>query len=352
MWRYESPRAAVLAMAGLITAFTGTPIMAQGIGQSMEDYLVRGETLLAQKRPNEAIVQFQEVRTLCPDPVQMVTSMIGEARARLQLEELLPAAGLLEEAVEQHQDDPRVADMLYLAGTARQRAGDYPGAVDRLRRALEKDPPGDILPALKMRFAHALRLTGGAEEAVSVLADFEKEFPSHPQIPNALYSLAIAQHDANRLEDSEATYRQIIDRFPGSSAAIEAHYEIAFVLGEEGKIDEAVQYFRDYVALEPNSPLAAKALESAADLLLFRAPKTSAQLYGLAASKAAINPQPDVAAFGLDRWFDLKRTVANTLSRTWVVILIALLLIGGMVAIGALGRRLLRRRTAAEAPGS
>ena len=346
MWRYEPLRLAVITVTGLVAAFTGAPILAQGMGQSMEDYLVRGETLLAQKRPNEAIVQFQEVRTLCPDPVQMVTSLIGEARARLQLEELLPAAGLLEEAADGHPDDPRVADMLYMAGHARQRSGDYPGAVRLLRRALEHDPPRDILPALKMRFAHSLRLTGEAAEAVSVLADFETEFPSHPQIPNALYSLAIAQHDSGLLQDTEATYRQIIDRFPGASAAIEAHYEIGIVLGEEGKIDEAVQYFRDYVALEPNSPLAAKALESAADLLLFRAPQMSAQLYGLAASKAQINPQPDVAAFGLDRWFDLKRTVANTLARTWVVILIALLLIGGMGAMAVLGRRRLRRRPA------
>ena len=87
-----------IALIVSIPAIAGSPILAQGIGQSMEDYLVRGQTLLAHQRPNEAIVQFQEVRALCPNPFQMVTSLIGEARARLELNELLPAAGLLEEA--------------------------------------------------------------------------------------------------------------------------------------------------------------------------------------------------------------------------------------------------------------
>jgi TolA-binding protein len=345
-------RFVLIVVIAFMAAFAGSQIQAQGIGQAMEDYLVRGQTLLAQKRPNEAIVQFQEVRTLCPNPVQMVSSLLGEARARLQLNELLPAAGLLEEAANDHPDDPRVADMLYRAGYARQRAGDYVGAVPLYRRALESDPPRDILPGLKMRFAHSLRLTGEASEAVSALVDFEQEFPGNTQIPNALYSLAIAQHDADLLEDSAATYQQIIDRFPGSAAAVEGHYELALVLGEMGRRDEAVQFYRDYVSLVPNSPMAAKALENAANLMLFRSPGTSAQLYALAAAKAEANPQPRATAFSLGRWFDLKRTLANTLSRTWVLILIALLLVGGMTGIAMLGRRLMRRRQASTEVGA
>lgn len=333
-----------VAVVACILPLAGSQILAQGTGQTMEDYLVRGQTLLAQKRPNEAIVQFQEVRTLCPNPVQMVSSMIGEAQARLELNELLPAAGLLEEAANDYPDDPRVADMLYRAGYARQRAGDYAGAVPLYRQSLDSDPPRDILPALKMRFAHALRLTAEPSEAVSVLVDFEREFPGNTQIPNALYTLALAQHDAGMLEDSAATYRQIIDRFPGSAAEVEGHYELALVLGELGRREEAVQYYRDYVSLVPNSPMAAKALENAADLMLFRSPGKSAQLYALAAAKAEANPQPQVEAFTLGRWFDLRRILANTLSRTWVVILLALLLIGGMAGTAMLGRRLMRRR--------
>ncbi len=234
--------------------------------------------------------------------------------------------------------------MLYMAGFARQRAGDHVGAIPLLRQALEKNPPKDIVPAVKLRLARALRMSGGAAEAVDVLADFETAFPGHPQMPTALYSLAISQHDAGMLDESETTYRRVIDQFPGSPAAIEAHFELALVLGEAGKTDEAVQFFRDYVALEPNSPLAAKALEHAADLLLFRSPGQSAQLYALATSKAETNPKPPVAALSLGRWIGMKQMVAGTLSRAWALVLIGILLIGALAGIFFLARGMVRRR--------
>jgi tetratricopeptide (TPR) repeat protein len=347
MRRIEVLRIALVFVLALLPAFAGPPILAQGHGGTMDDFLVRGEALLVQKRPNEAIVQFQAVRTFCPNPVLIVTSFVGEAKARMELREYLPAAGLLEEAATSYPDDPRLADMLYMAGFARQQAGDHLGSVPLLRQSLEHDPPRDILPAVKLRLARGLRRSGEASEAVSVLADFETSFPGNPQIPNALYTLAITQHDAGLLDDSEATYRRLIDGFPGSPAAIEAHFDLGLVLGEAGKTDEAVQFYRDFVSLEPNSPFAAKALERAADLLLFRSPGQSAQFYGLAVSKAETNPLPPVAMHRIGRWLGLKRTVANLLSRTWAVLLLALLLIGGAAGAVMLARRLVRRRRSA-----
>jgi hypothetical protein len=93
-------------------------VHAQGYGGTVEDMLARGDILLSRDKVNEAIVQFQEARTLCPTPDQLVESLRGEGRARVVNGELLQAAGLFEEAATVFPEDPRVPDLLYAAGSA------------------------------------------------------------------------------------------------------------------------------------------------------------------------------------------------------------------------------------------
>jgi tetratricopeptide (TPR) repeat protein len=59
--------------------------------------------------------------------------------ARIHLRRLRPRAAirLLDEALKRHPDD---AELLYLSGLARARAGDADGALDPLVRAVERDP--------------------------------------------------------------------------------------------------------------------------------------------------------------------------------------------------------------------
>src|SRR5213593_2802541 len=73
-------------------------VFAQGFGGTVSDHLVRGDSLLAQGKSAEAIVQFQEARTLCPTPAEIVAALQGEAQGHLMQNETLPAVGLLEEA--------------------------------------------------------------------------------------------------------------------------------------------------------------------------------------------------------------------------------------------------------------
>ena len=56
------------------------------------------------------------------------------------------------------------------------------------------------------------------------------------------------------------------------------------------------------------------ALERAADLLLLRTPKQSAQLYALARVKAKANPQPPIEELRPGRWLSAKEGLAQALS--------------------------------------
>src|SRR5262245_42803554 len=78
------------ALALLAPLLGAKPASAQGFGGTVEDILARGDSYLQAQRANEAIAQFQEARTLCPTPGEMVTALQGEARGRMQNKEFLP----------------------------------------------------------------------------------------------------------------------------------------------------------------------------------------------------------------------------------------------------------------------
>src|SRR5881409_3716898 len=183
-------RARSLAVLPLLLC-PATVAYAQGFGGTVADHLVRGDSLLAQGKTAEAIVQFQEARTLCPTPAEIVSALRGEAQGHLMQNETLPAVGLLEEAATRFPDDPRASNLLYQAAVAAHKAGEIEKALDLYHRALDRNPTPDIVPGLKFQFAQALRLRVRHAEAIDVLKDFEKDHPGHPLLPNVLYTIAI-----------------------------------------------------------------------------------------------------------------------------------------------------------------
>jgi len=350
----------VPAILALAAVWPISAALAQGFGGTVSDHLVRGDSLLAQGKGAEAAIQFQEARTLCPIPAEIVSALQGEARAKLLMNEPLQAVGLLEEAVTRFPDDPRASNLLYQAGLAAQHARDFDRTIDLFRKALGKSPTPDILPPLKFQLAHALRLRGRQGEVIEVLKDFEKDFPDHALLPNALYELAIATHDLGsgnrnraKLEEAAAIYKKLIDRFPGRPAATEAHFEMGLVLAELGRGPESTEYFTKYVSLSPGSPLAAVALERAADQMLVRSPKQSAQLYALALVKAQANRSPAETGYALSRWLPAKQRLAEALSKVWVVAIVALVALGLVFLLGrSVVKRVRRVRKAPDPVGA
>jgi TolA-binding protein len=340
---FSSARRAAVVFAFCVTLgflAGGRAALAQGYGGTVSDMLTRGQSLLAQNRPNEAMAQFQDARTLCATPAEIVTSLMGEAQSHLASKEYLPGAGLLEEAAQRFPDDPRMADVLYLAGMARKMGGDLPGAAPLLQRALDSKPTPDMLPNIKFRLGEALRLTGKAADVPPLLKDFETEFPLHHLIPNALYLVAIAQHDSGKLTESEATYKHLIEAFPHSQAAAEAFYDLGAVLADNGKKAEAAEFFRRYANGNPSSSIAARAMERAGDLTLLHSPSEALLYYGVAQAKAVANPAPPTPDMAVSGWLGTKRNIADALSRAWV------LAIAGAVALLILAwtaRKFLRR---------
>src|SRR2546422_8240119 len=133
-------RARSLAVLPLLLC-PATVAYAQGFGGTVADHLVRGDSLLAQGKTAEAIVQFQEARTLCPTPAEIVAALQGEAQGRLMQDEALPAVGLLREAATPFPGHPRASQLLYQAPPPPLPAGGGGQAVPLYRPALHPQPP-------------------------------------------------------------------------------------------------------------------------------------------------------------------------------------------------------------------
>jgi len=127
------------------------------------------------------------------------------------------------------------------AGMANERTGNYPGAVRAYQRGLDVDPDNvELLNAL----GFSLFQQGKSQDAVAAL---EKALAVDPKHAKAHNNLARASIDIGELEVAEAHYRE--------SLAIEVQpavvNDLGFVLERQGLPDEAVELYREALALDP-----------------------------------------------------------------------------------------------------
>ncbi|MFK7977325.1 MAG: tetratricopeptide repeat protein, partial [Halioglobus sp.] len=132
------------------------------------------------------------------------------------------------------------------AGMAKERTGDYPGAVTDYERGLAVEPANVELLNAK---GFALFQQGESEQAVDALEEALAADPLHAKAHN---NMALASIDIGELEMAEAHYRE--------SLAIEPHpaiyNDLGFVLERQGLMEEAVEAYRQSLALDPNSSAA------------------------------------------------------------------------------------------------
>ena len=128
------------------------------------------------------------------------------------------------------------------AGMANERTGNYAAAVRTYRRGLEIEPDNvELLNAT----GFSLFQMGRSEEAVPVLEHALSVDPQHWKAHN---NMALVAVDIGELELAEAHYRE--------SLAIEAqpaiYNDLGFVLARQGLLEEAVEAYREAIALQPD----------------------------------------------------------------------------------------------------
>ena len=182
---------------------------------------------------------------------------------------------------------PRDISAWYLASQVSLRAGDAPGAETAARKIIEidpKDPRGPLALAdakvLQKDYAGAAALVeplvtnaGDADIASGLYARFVADLAgiyqaagdtdkslrtletARTRVPDDAtlsLSLASAYEKAKRLDQAEATYRDVIKRDPASA---EAMNDLGYMLAEhDRKLDEAIDLIKRALATEQDNP--------------------------------------------------------------------------------------------------
>jgi tetratricopeptide (TPR) repeat protein len=163
------------------------------------------------------------------------------------------------------------------AGMANERTGNYPGAVRSYRRGLEVEPEN---PELLNSLGFALFQQGMSQQAV---AAFEKALAADPKHWKAHNNMALASIDLGELEEAEAHYREslaiepqpaiysdlgfVLERQGMTEEANElyrksleldpesatAHYNLAASLARRGEFAAAERHFRAALEENPNA---------------------------------------------------------------------------------------------------
>lgn len=174
-------------------------------------------------------------------------------------------------------------DSMWEKGLKDFRKGYYRSASEVFQRVLLEFAPGDPRQAQAHFYLGESYFGSGSElQAVREFRKVSDEFPSNPLAPDALYRAGDAyavlwrkpQLDPTYGKSAQATYTELLNRYPDSPAAAKARVQLAdladkfaykewetarFYLRNK-QVDSAILYMRALVASYPNTPSAGKAL--------------------------------------------------------------------------------------------
>jgi Flp pilus assembly protein TadD len=118
--------------------------------------------------------------------------------------------------------------------------GQLDKAAFHFRKSLEVEPKSEIYSDL----GFVLYQMGEREEAV---ASYEKAIELDPDCASAHVNLAVASLTEEKLEQAALHYREALRVKPNA----QTHNGLGFVLAKQGRVDEAVEQFREAIAADP-----------------------------------------------------------------------------------------------------
>ena len=134
------------------------------------------------------------------------------------------------------------AEANLMLGTAMFMAGDFAGARDRLRRAVQLNPG---LPAVHSFYGQALMATGEQEEAA---AEFRKELELNAGDFDANLHLGVLERQDQRFDDALQHLGRALRARPGDPAV---RYQIAAIYLAQGRVDDARQLLEHVIKEAP-----------------------------------------------------------------------------------------------------
>ena len=131
-------------------------------------------------------------------------------------------------------------------------SGDYAGAIERFRNALELDPG---LGEASFNLAVTYQKLGLHERAATVLEDLVTRQPANPEY---LFALGHARFHSGDLEGAEKAFLSALEIDPNHLKAL---FSLAVVYEKKGDLEMAANRLAEYIVREPDGEWSAEARE-------------------------------------------------------------------------------------------
>ena len=163
----------------------------------------------------------------------------------------------------------------------------YPDTPD-FERAVNRQVviANEYLSGRKVKFL-GIAFLPGTDRAEEMFASIIQNAPYSKNAPIAQFNLGLTYERQNRVQEAAKAYQGVLDRYPNSSIADDAMYQIGFIymrLGQTGKTEDlsalvtAKNTFEDFLLQYPESEKSAQAKDNVANL----GSKESADLMSIA----------------------------------------------------------------------
>lgn len=237
---------------------------------------LRGMLLVRLDRTEEAFEELERVLASHPDDPEALLEL---ARLEVARERLERAAELVARSLEQ---DHRSAMAHLLDSDVKFRLDDRAGAHAALDRAAKWNP---YLLTPQISHIHLYVLEGEFDAAREVLAELKRKYPDNPTV---IYYEGFTEYSAGDLALAYDRFRKVLSRAPNHPPSL---MFLGFILAEDGRVEQAVDYLTQYRQLRPGYAPVQKML---ANIEIAQGEPDKAL-----ASLAEIEGEPDAEVFSL-----------------------------------------------------
>ncbi len=186
-----------------------------------------------------------------------VSSFLSAEGSYLKASKLM-AEGKIEEALQQYKlavaADPKYGDALADYGTALALKGDWKGAADLQKRAIEANPDD---PLYHLNYARILDKLGDSDNS---LRELNRAYTLNPKDTSVLMALSRKAMAAGQMKESVRFLEEAVDLYPSRADLRE---RLSYGLMKSGDVDQSAAQAKEAVRLDPKSASARTTLGSA-----------------------------------------------------------------------------------------
>ena len=206
----------------------------------------RGQIDLKEKKFDEASDEFRHAFASTASPEIAAPAGYQLGWSEFEAKRYPQAAAAWKEMAAKYPKDKLAPDAEFQHGVALREARQLNEAADALQAYASAHPDGQYFVKARQLAAACLKDLGKNADAARILADLSS-VAKGAGADAVLYDLAWARRDAKDTASAEAAYRRLIQEHPDSKLLPAARTELAELLSDQKKYDEAAQLLEQVV---------------------------------------------------------------------------------------------------------